>query len=320
MVRALNESDPVALCLLVLGGVVLAVIGLLAEYAGRRRAVRLAPAVLLWLGLLLVPFLNSRAAAVTRPALGLLAGASVLFYVLRTPRAAWVARRLWNAARDPRAQWATLLAVCLALLPVASHRLDPVPADLSDFAASHLVDVDPAQFQPVVSHRAYTDRGRAITLYAAPPTDRTYEDHLTAEAAVLRQLQDPWPVLRLAPPDRAANCHGWTFGSGQFWIQGRDIDPILADNGYQAVSAPQAHDVAIFRDADNQVLHSGVVRGLTRDGHVLIESKWGWSGRYLHPASCSAYGTRVTFYRTDRGGNLLRIQPEAAESKPNKIT
>jgi hypothetical protein len=38
---------------------------------------------------------------------------------------------------------------------------------------------------------------------------------------------------------------------------------------------------------------------------VLVESKWGNLGVFLHPADKTPYGTEFTFYRSARSGHLL---------------
>ena len=68
--------------------------------------------------------------------------------------------------------------------------------------------------------------------------------------------------------------------------------------------APRPGDVAIFRDLAGQVTHSAVVRGLASDGLVILESKWGWAGRFLHTPAGQCYGSDCTFYRTERPAGL----------------
>src|SRR5262249_59637069 len=88
---------------------------------------------------------------------------------------------------------------------------------------------------------------------------------------------------------------------------GSQVPQILADNGYRPVTTPRAGDLVVFRDGQGEVVHSGVVCGASEDGTVLIESKWGRLGRFVHTASQHCYPeTKVTYYHTPRGGHLLR--------------
>jgi hypothetical protein len=65
--------------------------------------------------------------------------------------------------------------------------------------------------------------------------------------------------------------------------------------------------VAVFRNANGEVAHSGIVRGTNAEGKVLIESKWGRLGRFVHTDDQHCYtDTVVTYYHTRRGGHLLR--------------
>ncbi len=76
------------------------------------------------------------------------------------------------------------------------------------------------------------------------------------------------------------------FAGGEFIVRGAAVDQILQDNGYQAVNQPQPGDVIVYRDIDNHVLHTGVVKATGNDGFLLIESKWGLHGRF--PARTAA--------------------------------
>ena len=69
--------------------------------------------------------------------------------------------------------------------------------------------------------------------------------------------------------------------------------------------------VAIYRDAAGTISHSGLVRSAPRGGPVLIESKWGRLGRYVHqPADIPLLYSEYTYYRSKRVGHVLRGLPE----------
>ena len=112
-------------------------------------------------------------------------------------------------------------------------------------------------------------------------------------------------LIRLDPPSPTCNCHGWVFAGGKHWISGEDVCRILKENGYEEVNKPIAGDVITYRQGD-AILHTGVVRGVTRDGVVLVESKWAKMGRFLHPADKTVYVGDVFYYRSHREGHTLK--------------
>src|SRR5207244_8649897 len=125
--------------------------------------------------------------------------------------------------------------------------------------------------------RAYTDQGRSVTGYQATIVpDRRHH----AQQTLLREsgLADRVTMLRVG--SQRCNCHGWVFADGRFFIKSDQIEAILHDNGYHPVNTPQPSDVAIYRQPDGQIIHSGIVRanGL---GRVRVESKWGALGVFL---------------------------------------
>ena len=102
-------------------------------------------------------------------------------------------------------------------------------------------------------------------------------------------------------------CHDWVFTGGRYTLTG-DPQAILEDNGYAEVQLPRAGDLAVYRDqSSGTLMHTGVVRSVGEGGAVLVESKWAWMGRYLHPAGVYCYpGAVCTFYHSARSGHLLR--------------
>jgi hypothetical protein len=87
------------------------------------------------------------------------------------------------------------------------------------------------------------------------------------------------------------------------------IDRALA-NGYRETQSVQNGDLALFT-RDGQVQHSGIVR---RDatGAVLIESKWGPLGVYLHGIETHPFAKQCALYRSPRSGHLLSIMARTA--------
>ncbi len=112
--------------------------------------------------------------------------------------------------------------------------------------------------------------------------------------------------MRTAPLDVTCNCLGWIFGDGRHPLFNDSLDMILEDNGYYPVSAPLRDDLVVYAKPGGPAVHVGVVR-LVEDDLVLVESKWGLAGRFLHRIDCVPYpSAHFTFYRTSRGNHRLR--------------
>ena len=139
-----------------------------------------------------------------------------------------------------------------------------------------------------------TASGQTIPLFAA---DCESEQPLDEEQWLQRGDWD-YRVIRLADAHPDSNCHGHVFGHGRHWVLGRHVDTILRDNQYAQVEVPAENDVAVYRNLDGTVTHTGVVRGHLPDGSPLVEGKWGSMGVYLHPAEICPYGRDlITFHR-----------------------
>ena len=91
---------------------------------------------------------------------------------------------------------------------------------------------------------------------------------------------------------------------------------ILHDNGYETVSVPQAGDLAIYHDARGRLVHSSVVRAVSPDGLVMVESKWSFMGRYLHRVQDYCFATSWTYQHSRRTGHLL-LGLDGGPSEPN---
>jgi hypothetical protein len=169
--------------------------------------------------------------------------------------------------------------------------------------------------------RAVTDRGRRLPVFVyealAMPVNgqqlsfRTQQESFDflcwmEQQFLIGSKQDPAKVVRVRPPDTASNCHGWLFTGGQFGIPDAEVPAILADHGYAAVADAQEGDVAIYHCGD-ELTHSGLVRRSNGYGDVLIESKWGPFGVYLHAPAALPFRGACSFYRTTRRGHQLAI-------------
>ena len=154
---------------------------------------------------------------------------------------------------------------------------------------------------------AYTDRGRAVCVVYYPDQPAPSPERLAAEKQWLCESGLSAQLVRMGPPSDAYVCYDWVFTGGRYMVLG-DPQMILEDNGYEQVALPRAGDLAVYRDwSTGALMHTGVVHSDAADGTVLVESKWAWMGRYLHPAGVYCYpGAVCTFYRSPRPGHLLR--------------
>jgi hypothetical protein len=151
----------------------------------------------------------------------------------------------------------------------------------------------------------WTDRGREIRLFnlvGEPERSDT-------KSAGSQNSIDDYPEMAILRQSRSvrSNCHGWVFCDGRFILPGDDIDHILEDNAYCSVEQPRGGDLILYRDANGQAMHSGVVRGILDDGTVMVESKWGVDRLYLHTAVDQPYSQLFTYYRSPRHGHRLTI-------------
>ncbi len=156
---------------------------------------------------------------------------------------------------------------------------------------------------PTDDASATTDLGRPITLNE-PIELRPAEQTTAAEETMLNAMPFDGRLIRRQSATDVSNCHGWVFAAGRFWVGGLTVESILADNGYAPTSEPRAGDLIVYRK-QGELTHSGVVRSVGNGIPVLVESKWGWMGVYLHAADDSCYGRDYKFYRSPREGHLL---------------
>jgi hypothetical protein len=221
------------------------------------------------------------------------------------------AMQLARALSKPAVPGAALLASGLGLALFAGVRADieaeanevPLPQGRHEVK---LRDADGARLR--------TDRGRPIAAFQYAPTPGLEEDD-SIERQFAARFADR--LIRRTEPDPSYNCHGFTFTDGRYWIKGSDVETILTDNGYQVVRFPRLGDVVVYRDMGGLVSHTGVVRTVLSGGKVLVESKWGRLGRFLHPHDAVPYpATTSVFYHSPRFGRLLQGLPRPMPQMP----
>jgi hypothetical protein len=171
----------------------------------------------------------------------------------------------------------------------------------------------------VVDSPLTTDLGRPIRVLLMPADAGTPTPGRLArvdELLTRHQLHDQVMYLPMGWQD--TNCHGFVFTGGRYWLGGAQVNAILDDNGYEQVSVAQLDDLAVYRDPSGAIAHTGIVRGLAADGVVLVESKWGQGGRFIHRHDRHSYpDAECTFYRSPRGGHLLQgLPPGQSPARP----
>lgn len=152
---------------------------------------------------------------------------------------------------------------------------------------------------------AHTNRGATIALYRAIADDDIGEMEKQFDAQLETTL--PLKLIQTAAADPTCNCHGWVFAGGRFYVRGSDVPTILTDDEYTEVSQPQPGDVIVYRDGAGNAVHTGLVR-LAEGDLILVESKWGPLGRFLHAPIHQPYSTTWAFYRGPRDDHTLSIE------------
>lgn len=158
---------------------------------------------------------------------------------------------------------------------------------------------------PVPGVSASTDRGTAVPL--GWPADDAVEEEMPEGFE--------WRAIAATAGRTQANCHGWVFAEGEYWIPTEFVDTILRDNGYEWIAAPVPGDLIIYRDDRRRPIHSGIVKAIGEEGFVLIESKWGLPGVFWHTPDDQAFGDEFEYWHSPRPGHALRLDRSSPTSK-----
>lgn len=161
----------------------------------------------------------------------------------------------------------------------------------------------PREFEAAKDIQAVTDRGTPIE------TLRLVRCHVID----MKRADEQFPLenggghlIRLSGPTTQCNCHGWVFTGGLCWIGNDSIDTILLENDYEQVEIPAPGDVVVYRNSEDEPMHSGIVRFHGQPGQIMVESKWGLFGVYIHFVHQPPDPGKWAFYRSSRSGHLLK--------------
>jgi hypothetical protein len=222
------------------------------------------------------------------------------------------------AARNPRLHGAFLLLLGPVLAIGWSLSYDRAHAPVyfdRHFPSNDDKDIKDQLFGANAPHEiALTDSGREVRVYTAMLPATLTGDLAQQESGVAssHSLQ----LIRTGAGDGRYNCHGWVFAAGKGWVRSADVDRILEDNGYVPAGAPQPGDVIVYRSSSGQVVHSGLVRFADGD-LLLVESKWGMLGRFLHKPAEQNYSDSWTVYHSARRGHVLQLEYSPIDSAGN---
>lgn len=188
-------------------------------------------------------------------------------------------------------------------LGIESPRKQAASETLDMGMKSESFAIDQPILRDAVGATAATDRGKPIKL-AVAANDRPDSVLVEPEQATLVELHFADKVLRVEPPSDECNCFGWVFTNGNYYLAQADIESILTDNGYEIVAQPQHNDLVIYRQG-GAIAHVGLVSAVDEGQSVLVRSKWGWLGVYVHQVDVSIYGSDFAYFRSSRVGHLL---------------
>jgi hypothetical protein len=223
-----------------------------------------------------------------------------LIFVLPTLglSATFVAAHHWMAllharGRQLSSQPVAWLAVALSLAATAWSSYRYTDGNLKIEVEQARYFIADGELEAVGEFMAVTDRGRELKLHRWKPNEGS------RTATHLPALADSSP----------ANCHGWVFTAGKYYVECDDVERILEDNGYEFCHSPLPGDLIVYRNPSGAITHTGRVQAVYLGGMVVIDSKWGFGGRFIHGPEQQPYGNVYSYYRSARQGHALAIHP-----------
>src|SRR5581483_327720 len=188
--------------------------------------------------------------------------------VLALGTAAWVlagsARvvAVVGAVRRPAVRSGLLAVAGLGCVVGSVVRYEAEDARITDTSMQDIVLICATPPLDVVEGAGVTTDGGSAVVLKRPTEFRPADELASSERNFLDRSQYHTLVVRRRPPDETTNCHGWVFAAGRFWVGGGQVDAILKENRYAAVSDPQPGDLVVYRNYGD-VTHTAVVRYVT---------------------------------------------------------
>lgn len=160
--------------------------------------------------------------------------------------------------------------------------------------------------------------GGTIYIVSRPePKSTRIEQLLQWEAeTLLNDERYAQQFIRTGQPEERYNCHGWTFTMGRRAVGVEEVHTLLKSGRYTKVPIPVPGDVVIYYDKSGEICHSGIVKATGRGQFVLIESKWGGAGRFLHMVNVPKVSVSHEYYRRNMGGMRRPMVPSDFNPKP----
>ncbi len=253
--------------------------------------------------LLEIPFNSSWVLSV-----GIAAAAFIM--VVRTEYVTRAVARLAAFFRKPVVCGGLLFLAGLGVLGAACYQADLSDSDDSEEWLRQFEEEAAHDLQPFDELRAFTDRGNDLPLLQL--ANGKAEAVARGDQRLIANPANRDHLIRVAGASTQSNCHGWVFTGGLCWISGETVDLILLENGYQQVEIPASGDLVVYRNEQGKVVHSGIVRGVWSEGRILVESKWGTLGAFVHFVEQSIYEGHWTFHHANRPTHLLRGLPDSS--------
>ena len=211
--------------------------------------------------------------------------------------------------RKPVISGGLVLFAGIGVVAYACYQSEPASADDWEQMARDLESETARDYQPAEGLQATTDLGNQVLLLRI--TNAKAEALTRSDERLLQNQAHRDYLIRVAGPSAQTNCHGWVFTGGLCWIRPEAVEVILVENAYQQVEVPVAGDVVVYRDELGKITHTGIVRAVWSEGRILVESKWGTLGAFIHFVERSVYSGHWTFHHAQRPAHLLRGLPES---------
>ena len=111
-------------------------------------------------------------------------------------------------------------------------------------------------------------------------------------------------ATQILPATGRYNCHGLVFGSRRTNIPpvgiDFDIEELLRRDRYRQSTKPQIGDVIIYRRANGEIDHSGIVcyvETIGKEAVVKVWSAWGSLGEFIHHQFDTPYDGATEYWR-----------------------